>query len=69
MDYSSSKRESGRAGWSDDRQWEFWQRWLGFMTDGEAGIHPMKGHQLIDRPAGTGDRVYGADEQASVGTA
>jgi phenylpropionate dioxygenase-like ring-hydroxylating dioxygenase large terminal subunit len=69
MDYSSSKRENGRAGWSDDRQWEFWQRWLGFMTDGEAGIHPMKGHQLIDRPAGTGDRVYGADEQASVGTA
>jgi hypothetical protein len=58
LDYSSSKRESGAPGWSDDRQWEFWQRWLGFMSAGARGVDPLQGYQTIDRPAGTAGRVY-----------
>jgi hypothetical protein len=58
FDYSSSKRVSGKPGWSDDRQWDFWQRWIGYMTDGATGIDPSKGYEVIDRPAGTGGRVY-----------
>jgi phenylpropionate dioxygenase-like ring-hydroxylating dioxygenase large terminal subunit len=61
MDYSSSKRENGKPGWSDDRQWDFWQRWLGFMSEGQAGTDPNQGYQVIDRPAGTGVRVYDAE--------
>ncbi|HVX22311.1 MAG TPA: aromatic ring-hydroxylating dioxygenase subunit alpha [Acidimicrobiales bacterium] len=61
MDYSSSKTGTDKQGWSDDRQWDFWQRWLGYMTGGARGVHPAEGYAVIDRPAGTGIRVYVSD--------
>jgi len=58
LDYSSSKVGTDKQGWSDDRQWDFWQRWLGYMTAGARGVDPTAGYGTIDRPAGTGTRVY-----------